>query len=60
MLALLAPVVMFVLVRYVSGIPHTEAQAVRSRGDDYRRYQSETNAFFPWFPRRGDEARQPC
>ena len=36
----------------VTGIPATEAQAVRSRGEDYRRYQRETSAFIPWFPRR--------
>jgi steroid 5-alpha reductase family enzyme len=30
---------MFVLVRFVSGVPYTELQALKSRGDDYRRYQ---------------------
>lgn len=39
------------LVLKVTGIPPTEAQALRSRGDDYRRYQQETSAFFPWFPK---------
>jgi steroid 5-alpha reductase family enzyme len=29
----------------------TEAQALRSKGDDYRRYQQTTSAFVPWFPR---------
>ena len=33
------------------GIPATEAQALRTRGDQYRRYQQTTNAFFPWMPR---------
>jgi len=50
--AALQPVAMFVLVRFVSGVPYTEMQALKSRGDDYRRYQQETNAFVPWFPRR--------
>jgi len=36
----------------LTGIPHTEAQALKSRGDDYRAYQRETSVFFPWFPRR--------
>jgi steroid 5-alpha reductase family enzyme len=40
-------------VRFVSGVPYTEMQALKSRGDDYRRYQQETNAFVPWRPRRG-------
>lgn len=43
----LAPAVMLFLVVKVTGIPPTEAQSVRSRGDDYRAYQRETNAFFP-------------
>ena len=29
--------------------PATEAQALRSRGDEYRRYQQTTSAFVPWF-----------
>lgn len=36
----------------LSSIPATEAQALRSRGDDYREYQRTTRAFVPWFPRR--------
>jgi steroid 5-alpha reductase family enzyme len=51
--AAVQPAVMFVLVRFVSGVPYTEMQALKSRGDDYRRYQQETNAFVPWRPRRG-------
>lgn len=42
-----APIVMLLFVVKVTGIPWTEAQSVRSRGDDYRAYQRETNAFFP-------------
>lgn len=44
---LVVPAIMYVLVRYVTGIPPTEAQSVRSRGEDYRNYQRTTNAFFP-------------
>ncbi len=50
-LALLQPALMFVLIRFVSGVPFAEQQSLRSRGDDYRRYQAETNAFVPWLPR---------
>ncbi len=32
-----------------TGIPATEEQALRSRGDDYREYQRTTSAFVPWF-----------
>jgi steroid 5-alpha reductase family enzyme len=45
------PVVMFVFLRWLSGIPFTEAQALRTRGEDYRAYQRSTNMLFPWFPR---------
>ena len=48
---LLAPLLMLVLVTKFSGIPPTEAQAIRKRGDKYRQYQQETNSFFPWFPK---------
>jgi steroid 5-alpha reductase family enzyme len=51
-LALICPVVMLYLLFRVTGIPATEAQAIRSKGDDYRRYQASTSVFVPWFPRR--------
>lgn len=51
-LSLVGPVVMFLFLYRVSGIPWTEAQALRSRGDDYARYQREVSAFFPRPPRR--------
>lgn len=55
-LAWSGPVVMYVFLRYLSGVPFTEKQALRSRGEDYRRYQQTTPMFFPWFPRRTTEA----
>ena len=44
---------LFFLFR-VTGIPMTEAQALKSRGEDYREYQRTTSAFVPWFRRAGD------
>lgn len=52
-LTLIGPVLMIWALLKVTGIPLAEAQALSSRGDDYREYQRTTNAFFPWFPRRG-------
>jgi len=49
--ALIGPAVMLVFLYRVTGIPYTEMQAVKSRGDDYRAYQRTTSPFFPWFPR---------
>jgi len=42
--------ILYFLMR-VTGIPATEAQALRSRGDDYREYQRTTSPFIPWFPK---------
>jgi steroid 5-alpha reductase family enzyme len=50
-LGLIAPAAILYLLLRVSGVPPTEAQALRSKGDAYRRYQQTTSAFFPWFPR---------
>jgi steroid 5-alpha reductase family enzyme len=50
-LAWISPaLILYFLLRF-TGIPATEAQALRSRGDAYRVYQHETSAFVPWFPR---------
>lgn len=51
-IALLAPAIMLYLILFVTGIPPAEESSLRSRGDDYRRYQKETSAFVPWFPRK--------
>jgi steroid 5-alpha reductase family enzyme len=51
-LAWAGPVVMYVFLRWISGIPYTETQALRSRGDDYRAYQRSTSMLIPWFPKR--------
>lgn len=51
-LGLVSPILILYFLFKVTGIPATEAQALRSRGDEYRRYQETTSAFFPWFPRR--------
>jgi steroid 5-alpha reductase family enzyme len=47
----LSPLIMLWLLVKVTGIPPTEAQAVKSKGDAYRAYQRSTSAFFPWFSR---------
>ena len=52
-LAILAPIAMLFLLLRVTGIPATEDQAVRSKGEAYRDYQRTTSAFVPWFPKKG-------
>jgi steroid 5-alpha reductase family enzyme len=51
-LGLAMPALMLFFLLRVTGIPATEAQALRSRGDAYRDYQRRTSAFVPWPPRR--------
>jgi steroid 5-alpha reductase family enzyme len=51
-LTLVGPALMSFFLFKVSGIPATEAQALATRGDDYRDYQRTTSAFFPWFPKK--------
>jgi len=53
-LAWSGPLTMYVFLRWISGIPYTETQALRSRGDDYRAYQRSTPLLFPWFPKIED------
>jgi len=48
-LAVVCPALMLFFLFRVTGIPATEAQALRSRGEEYARYQATTSAFVPWF-----------
>lgn len=48
-LAIVSPALMLFFLFKVTGIPATEAQALRSRGEEYRRYQETTSVFVPWF-----------
>jgi len=47
---LLAPLFMYWILVYVTGIPPLEEQMLRSRGERYRDYQSRTSKFFPLPP----------
>lgn len=47
--SLIGPITMYFFLRYISGVPYTEKQALRSRKESYKVYQQETSEFFPWF-----------
>jgi steroid 5-alpha reductase family enzyme len=47
-LGLISPAIILYLLLRVTGIPATEAQSLRSKGDAYRAYQARTSAFIPW------------
>jgi steroid 5-alpha reductase family enzyme len=46
-----APVVMYLLLTRVSGIPPLEAAQLASKGEAYRAYQARVSAFFPLPPK---------
>ena len=48
---ILVAALLLYLLLFVTGVPPTEAQALASRGDDYRDYQRTTSRFVPWPPR---------
>jgi steroid 5-alpha reductase family enzyme len=48
---IISPACILYLLLRVTGIPATEEQSLRSRGDAYRRYQERTSPFVP-LPRR--------
>lgn len=51
-LAILSPVTILFLVLRLTGIPMTEEQSLRSKGDAYREYQKTTSVFIPWFKKK--------
>ena len=51
-IALGGQALIFATLWKVTGIPATEAQAVRSKGEAYRQYQASTSVFVPWPKRR--------
>jgi steroid 5-alpha reductase family enzyme len=51
-LSVICPAAMLYLLLRVTGIPLTEEQSIRSRGDAYRAYQRRVSAFVPWFPKK--------
>jgi steroid 5-alpha reductase family enzyme len=53
----IGPVLMLLFLYRLTGIPYTEKQALKSRGDAYRHYQRTTSAFIPLPPRNGQKSR---
>ncbi|MBW4890661.1 DUF1295 domain-containing protein [Mucilaginibacter sp. HMF5004] len=48
-LAIISPAIILYLLLKVTGIPATEEQSLRSKGDKFRAYQKTTSVFVPWF-----------
>jgi steroid 5-alpha reductase family enzyme len=51
LISLFSPLFMFVLLRFISGVPFAERYSLKSKGELFVAYQKSTNAFFPWIPK---------
>lgn len=51
--AVTSPAIILYLLINITGIPATEEQSLRSKGELFRRYQQTTSAFIPWMKKRG-------
>lgn len=46
------PVLMWLFLYYITGIPFSEQQALKNRGQNYLDYQQRTSMFIPWKPKK--------
>jgi steroid 5-alpha reductase family enzyme len=53
-LSIICPLSIGFLIFKVTGIPMTEEQSIRSKGEAYLRYQRSTSVFVPWFKKSPD------
>ena len=49
-ITLSGPLLMYIFLRYISGVPFSEISSLESKGEAYKKYQSETSIFFPKYP----------
>lgn len=49
------PALIFYLILKVTGIPLSEAESLKSRGEAFRAYQQRTSVLIPWFPKQKKE-----
>jgi steroid 5-alpha reductase family enzyme len=50
-ISIVCPLTIFYLIWKVTGIPMTEEQSLRTKGDAFREYQRTTSVFVPWLKR---------
>jgi steroid 5-alpha reductase family enzyme len=49
--AIYCPALMLYFLLRVTGIPLTERQSLKSKGEKFKQYQRTTSMFVPWFPK---------
>jgi len=52
LIALFPQALLLCSILFVTGIPPTEKQSLRSKGDAFRAYQARVSKFIPWPPKR--------
>jgi steroid 5-alpha reductase family enzyme len=48
-IAIISPAIILYLLLKVTGIPMTEEQSIRSKGEAFKQYQKRVSVFVPWF-----------
>jgi steroid 5-alpha reductase family enzyme len=48
-IAIISPAIILYLLLKVTGIPTTEQQSLKTKGEAYKKYQASTSNFVPWF-----------
>lgn len=51
-ISVICPLSIGYLIFKVTGIPMTEEQAIKSKGEAYKNYQKTTSVFIPWFKKK--------
>ena len=54
LISLISPIYIFILLRFISGIPLLEKSANKKykKNKQYRKYKAQTNLLIPWFPKK--------
>lgn len=50
--SIFSPLLILFLLLKVTGVPMSESQSLKNRGEAYREYQKKTSMFVPWFPKK--------
>lgn len=48
-IAIISPAIILYLLLKVTGIPMTEEQSIRTKGEAFKKYQQRVSVFVPWF-----------
>jgi steroid 5-alpha reductase family enzyme len=51
-IAIISPAIILFLLLKVTGIPATEKQSLKTKGEAFKKYQESTSVFVPWFNKK--------